>query len=194
MFRSLRKSAALAGVLVALASTPALAAGEVLDIDAGHSSILFGIKHLNIARFWGRFQDVSGKIEFDPAAVEKSTVKLEIKTESVNTGIEKRDNHLRNPDFFNSKQFPAITFVSKSVKKTAENEFTVTGDLTARGKTKEVSIPMKMSGSGQDPWGKFRRGFEGSFKIQRADFDMGYMPDALGAEVELMISVETVRQ
>ncbi len=191
MKRSLRTAAG--ALLATLLAFPAFA-GETLKIDTGHTSVLFGIKHFNIARFWGAFRDVSGTIDFDPADPTKSKVNIEIKVDSVSTGIEKRDNHIKSPDFFNAKQFPTVTFASKSVKKTGENEYAVTGDLTIRGKSKEVTIPMKNTGNGQDPFGKFRRGFEGTFTINRTDFGIDFMQDGLSKEVDLMLSLEAVKQ
>jgi polyisoprenoid-binding protein YceI len=191
MKRSLRTAAGV--FLATLLAFPAFA-GETLKIDTAHTSVLFGIKHLNLARFWGQFRDVTGTIDFDPADPAKSKVNIEIKADSVSTGVEKRDNHIKSPDFFNTKQFPTVTFASKSVKKTAENEYAVTGDLTIRGKSKEVTLNMKNTGNGQDPWGKFRRGFEGTMTFDRNDFGINFMPDILGKDVEMLISVEAVKE
>jgi polyisoprenoid-binding protein YceI len=191
MKRSLRTAG---GVLLAtLLAFPAFAA-ETLKIDPVHTSVLFAIKHLNISKFYGQVRGVNGTIAYDEADPTKSKINIEIKADSVATGDEKRDAHIKGPDFFNAKQFPNVTFASKSVKKTGENEYAVTGDLTLHGQTKEVTIPMKNTGNGQDPWGKFRRGFEGAFKFNRSDFGMGFMPEALGNEVEMILSIEAVRQ
>ncbi|MCK6486133.1 MAG: YceI family protein [Phycisphaerae bacterium] len=168
-------------------------ATEQFEVDAVHSSVLFRVKHLNVSYFHGRFNDISGKFAFsdDPSAC---MFDIQIKTDSVDTGNAKREQHLKSPDFFNAKQFPTMGFKSSEVKKSGDNTFDVTGSLTLHGVTKPLSVKLERIGSGKDPWGGYRTGFESVFTIKRSDFGMSTMPDALGDEVRVTVAVEGVRK
>lgn len=182
--------AAVAAIL--LAAAPAFAA-ESYKIDPVHSTVQFGVDHLGIAKFWGRFNEVAGTIAFDEKDPSQSKVTLEIAAASVDTNNKKRDDHLRGPDFFNAKQFPKITFVSKKVVKKSDDTFEVTGDLTVRGTTKTITVPVKHTGAGKDPWGGFRRGFEASFTINRLDYGVSFMPEGLGKDVTIVLAIEAIK-
>ena len=118
---------------------------------------------------------------------------IEINAETIDTAHEKRDQHLRSPDFFSTNQFPTIEFKSTAVEKTSDG-YAVTGDLKLRGKTKSITVDMVQIGAGEDPWGNYRVGFDGSFTIKRSEFGVSYMPKGLGEEVEIMISVEGIKK
>ena len=160
------------------------------QVDPVHSSVLFRIKHLDVAYFYGCFKEFSGAFTLDEDHPEGSSAYLEIKAESVDSRDAKRDQHLKSPDFFNARQFPVIRFESSSVEKKGKL-WTLEGDLTMRGTTREVTIPMTETGSGPDPWGGERIGFEGEVTIQRSEFGIDYAKDALGDEVKLIISLES---
>jgi polyisoprenoid-binding protein YceI len=183
-------------VLTALTvlAVPAALAAETYSIDPVHSAVLFRITHLGVSTFYGRFQDVSGTYVLDAENPAAAAFDVTIKAESVDTHNEKRDQHLKSPDFFNAKQFPVLTMKSKSVKKTGDKTMRVTADLTIHGVTKEVAFDVTQVGAGKDPWGGYRSGFDGSFTIKRSDYDVKFMPGALGEDVTIIVSVEGVRQ
>lgn len=181
-----------------LALVAPLAHGELekYKIDPVHTSVVFKVSHLGFSTTYGQFVGPEGSFQVDDQKAENSKVDLKIKTDSITTFDQKRDKHLKSPDFFNVKQNPAITFKSKSVKKTGENTYAVAGDLTLNGVTKPLEVTFKRNRTGQDPWGKTRTGGETSFKVKRSDFKMNYMQgeNQVGDEVELLISIEGIRE
>ena len=180
-------------VLALLALAPAASAADTFEVDASHSVVGFGITHLKVSRFYGRFNDVSGKIvvDADPA---KCSVEIKVKAASVDTANGNRDKHLRSQDFFSVEEFPDITFKSTSVKKT-EKGWDVTGTFTLHGVSKEITVPVEHLGTGQHPRGGTLAGFEAVFTIKRSDYGMTYgLPDALGDEVKLHIAIEAAKK
>lgn len=167
---------------------------ESYSVDKVHSSILFKVKHANAAYFFGRFIDFSGSITYDRDNPKQSKVNLTVQADSVRTWSEKRDNHLRSPDFLNVKQYPEISFDSTSVQKVEdkENKFKVTGDFSLHGKTKEFTIDVKKTGEGKGPEGNPRIGFYTEIDISRSEFGMTKYPEMIGDNVKLIISVEGV--
>ena len=174
-------------------STAALAA-DTYVVDPIHSPLIFKIKHLGVSNFYGRFNEVTGTFTVDEKNPAASSVEINIKTESVDTNNPERNTHLKSPDFFNAKEFPVITFKSKKIKETAKDNYEVTGDLTLHGVTKPLAVKLTRIGTGKDPWGGFRMGFESTFTIKRSDFDMKFMADLVGDEVQLMLSIEGVKK
>jgi len=176
------------------AAAPVTIAAETFSIDPAHSVVMFKINHLGVATFYGRFNGLTGEYTFDAASPAGSSFAVSIDAESVDTNNDKRDQHLKSPDFFNSKQFPVLTMKSKSVKKTGEKGLSVTADLSLHGVTKEVAFDLTHVGAGKDPWGGYRSGFETQFTIKRSDFDIRFMPDGLGDEITILVSIEGVRK
>jgi polyisoprenoid-binding protein YceI len=185
--------AALLGI-AGLATVPASAAPQTWQIDPSHSSVLFRIKHLDIGYVYGRFDEFSGAVTVDDENLANAAVKVEIKATSVNTGVAKRDDHLRSPDFFAVAQFPTITFESTAVKAAGEKAYEVTGNLTLHGVTKAVSAKIVKTGEGKDPWGNQRIGYEGTLELRRADFGMDKMLEAAGNDVRLYLAFEATRK
>jgi polyisoprenoid-binding protein YceI len=165
-------------------------AADTYKIDGSHSSVIFKIKHFGASWFYGRFFKVEGNFTVG----KKSSVSLRVDANSVATFSKKRDKHLRGADFFNVKQFPAITFESTSVDKAGKGAYKVTGKLTLHGVTKSVNFKMSYVGSGKDPWGGFRTGYFGTLNIKRSDYGMKYMLAGLSDEVELTLAIEGVKQ
>ena len=191
---SIRKIAAgfiIAGAL--LIAPRASFAQDTYAIDPAHSVVIFKINHLGMSDFYGRFNDISGSITVDPADAAKSKVNVEIKVAGADTHEAKRDEHLKGPDFFNSKQFPKITFESTGITKTGDKTFDVTGNLTVKGTTKPVTLKATKGGAGTDPWGKQRMGFNAEVTVKRSEFGVNFMPDKLGDDVTLLVSVEAVK-
>lgn len=193
-------SAALVAALAAFATVGhvgvASAAGAskpgAYAVDGAHSFALFKIQHFGAGYVWGQFKDVDGKLNVN-ADPTKSTLELTLKTASIDTKNAKRDSHLQSPDFFNAAQFPTITFKSTKVTKSGDG-FDVTGDLTIKGKTKSVVAKVVATGTAEDPQKNTRTGFEGHLTVNRNDFGLGFMPGALGDNVELTLAIEGVLQ
>jgi polyisoprenoid-binding protein YceI len=177
------------------ADAPKSAGGtETYKVDPVHSSNWFAIKHLNVANFYGRFNEVDGTIvvsESDPAAC---LFDIQIKADSVDSHNPARDKHLKSADFFDVEKFPQITFKSSAVKKAGEQAYEVKGDLTLHGVTKPLTVKVERTGAGLGMKGEYRAGFETRFDIQRSDFGMTTMLNGLGDEVRLTVSIEAVRQ
>jgi polyisoprenoid-binding protein YceI len=137
--------------------------------DAVHSSVSFKARHLDISWIHGRFNDVSGKFSIDRTDASKSSFQLTIKADSVDTANPARDEHLRQPDYFDTKQFPTIEFRSKKVK-AIEGGFEVTGDFTMHGTTKEITIRL-MGGKEIESRGVRRVGFSTELRLKRSDYN-----------------------
>lgn len=184
--------AALAAVL-ALAS-PALAA-DTYQFDKSHTTVGFQVRHI-FTMLGGKFQDFSGTIKVDKAKPESSSVEFTIQAASISTNDPKRDEHLKSPDFFDTATHPTITFKSTAVKPAGNNVYQVTGDLTMRGVTKSITIPVTLLGEGKDPWGNEKMGFETSTTLDRKDYGINWNKTLdqggvlVGDEVKVQISIE----
>jgi polyisoprenoid-binding protein YceI len=178
---------------VAMSSFGLSARADTFKIDPVHSSIIFSIKHLGVTDFYGRFNDLSGKVVLDKADPSKSSVEITIPVESVDTHYEKRDQHLKSPDFFNSKQFPVIVFKSKSMEASGDT-YKVTGDLTLHGVTKPLTLEVKNVTEAKGMEGEIRGGGETRFTFKRSDFGMNFMQGPLGDDVTVFVSLEGVRE
>lgn len=165
------------------------AAGEY-NVDKVHSGLFFKIEHAGMGTFLGRFNDLDGKFALDNEKPESGMLDFKVKAESVDTNNADRDKHLKGGDFFNVKQFPEITFKSKSVKK-VEGGFDVTGDLTLTGTTKSVTVKITNFKTGTSAMTKKEgAGFEANFTINRNDFGITKFPGMLGDNVTLTIGIE----
>lgn len=172
----------------------AMAADYKIDKEGQHAFVNFKISHLGYSWLYGTFKDFDGTFSFDAAKPEESKVQVELQTTSVDSNHAERDKHLRSADFLNVAKHPTATFASTGVKSTGEGTADISGNLTLNGVTKPVVIAAKFIGEGQDPWGGYRAGFEGSTKLKLKDFDIQKDLGPASSEVELIISVEGVRQ
>jgi len=177
--------------LLAVLSLTVASRAETYTIDSVHSSVGFSLRHL-VSKFSSSFTKVSGTINYDAAAPEASSVEATVAISSVNTANEKRDAHLASADFFDTTKFPTATFKSKSWKKTGENTFDVTGDLTIKDVTKEVVLKTTLVGSGPGNGGATLTGWEAVTTIKRTDFKVGEPKflQALGDDVTITIGIE----
>lgn len=167
---------------------------DVYRIDSVHSSNVFRIKHLNVAYFYGRFNDLSGQFALNAAEPSQNRIEVTVKTASVDTNHEGRDRHLRSPDYFDADKYPEITFKSTGFKKTGEQTFDVTGELALHGVTKTITVPLEITGTGPGMRGEYRAGWETTFTIKRSEYGMTTMLEGLSDEVRLTVAVEGVRQ
>ena len=175
----------------AASPVPVAAAPTTYKIDGGHSSVVFKVKHMGAAWFYGSFDQISGQLVVDEEDPSKSSVKIEVAPKSVNTGSEKRNQHLKSPDFFDAKQFSELTFESKSVRRDG-GTWKMQGTLNFHGVKKEIALEFEKTGAGPGRGGSKLIGFHSTFTIKRSDFGMDFMSDGLGDEVELIVSLEGV--
>lgn len=182
-----------AGMLAA-SSLSAPPAADSYQVDPVHSSMVFRIKHVSATNFYGRFNNITGSFTLDDDA-SKCSFQIQIKTDSVDTGQKKRDDHLKSPDFFNAAQFPTMSFKSTGVKMSGADGYDVTGDLTLHGETKSVTAKVTKTGSGKN-FGKPVVGVEATMTIKRTDFGVGktFGPDVLGDEVQITVGLEGGKQ
>jgi len=161
IFRALA-SAAVVGAIVASpvafrSATPVIAAAPVamttFTIDPSHSQVLFKVRHLGLSTVTGRFGTFTGTFQLDPASGQTGAASLSVDVASINTDNERRNAHLKSPDFFAADSFPKITFVSTGVTKGKGNTYKVAGNLTMRGVTKPVVLDAELAGTRQTPQG-----------------------------------------
>lgn len=190
----LKKTFAALALGSALFAGQALAADYVIDKEGQHAFVNFKINHLGFSWLWGTFKDFDGTFSYDAEKPEASQVQVTLKTASVDSNHAERDKHLRSDDFLSVGKHPTATFKSTSVKSTGEGTADITGDLTLNGVTKPVVIAARFIGEGKDPWGGYRAGFEGSTTLTLKDFNIAKDLGPASQTVELIISVEGVRQ
>ncbi len=190
----LKKTLAALALSAAVIAPQALAADYVIDKKGQHAFINFKISHLGYSWLYGTFNDFDGTFSYDEAAPEASKVQVTINTASVDSNHAERDKHLRSGDFLNVDKHPQASFVSTGVAMTGERTADISGDLTLNGVTKPVVIKAALTGMGQDPWGGYRAGFEGTTTLKLKDFDIAMDLGPASQEVQLILSVEGVRQ
>lgn len=161
------------------------------SIDPVHSTGLFRVHHFGAGMFYGRFNDVTGTITYNPEDPSSLSFDIVIDVESVDTNIERLNNHLKSPDFFNAKEFREMTFKSTAVSKIDDDTFKVTGDLTIHGITKTITTQVELTGTVSSPRGK-KIGFETIFTVDRSEYGVNYGLDngVLGREIRLIVSME----
>lgn len=167
---------------------------DVYQVDPVHSDASFKIRHL-LSKTTGTFSKFEGTIIYYPDAIQKSSVFITIKANSIDTNNESRDNHLRGEDFFDIQKYPELKFVSTKVAAgSSSSEILVTGNFTLRGVTKVITVPVTFLGSTQTPFKDVRAGFETLFKINRNEFGIVYGKGILGDEVEISLNIEAIKK
>ena len=176
---------------LAMASKSNIAAKETFNIDSVHSTAIFRVQHLGAGNFYGRFNELEGTIDWDAEA--GPSFDVSIKIESVDSGNEALDKHLKNADFFDAKQFPTMTFKSTGAKEMGDN-WKVMGEMTMHGVTKAVEVDMEFVGRADVGRGD-RVGFETTFTVKRSDFGMnwGVENGALGDATKIIVSLEGIK-
>lgn len=179
---------------LALVAAP-VSAGETYKVDAAHSSVLFHIKHMGMGISYGRFNQFEGSVTHDDN-LSGMTFDLKVNAGSIDTASERRDKHLRSPDFLNANQFANVTFKSKKVERSSDKHLKVTGDFTMLGVTKEVVFDVEETGAGDHPRGGKIRAYHATGVIKRSQYGMNYGLDngALGDEITLIISLEATKK
>jgi polyisoprenoid-binding protein YceI len=153
------------------ASVPALTElTGTYTLDPAHTRIGFVARHAMVTKVRGSFDEFAGTAVLDGANPANSRVEVTIEAASIDTRNAQRDEHLRGNDFLAMQEYPKITFASTGVRQAGETTFEVTGDLTIKGVTNEITIPFEFEGAAKDPFGNQRVGFEGSVTINRRDY------------------------
>jgi len=177
--------------ILAFALPPAVAATDY-QIDPVHSALMFRAKRMGTVYVYGRFNELSGSITIPGDDVTRGEVAIEVRTASVDSGNERRDNHLRSPDFLNATEIPLMTFESTRVEK-AGDDLEVTGRLSLHGVTKDVTLSLEQVGSSKDPRsGATLIGFDGSFSIQRSDFGMSFMQGPVSDRIDIRVAIQAI--
>jgi polyisoprenoid-binding protein YceI len=172
-------------------------AADNYKIDPAHSNVGFSVRHMGVSNVKGRFDDFAGTLVLNNGSIQEASGTIQVK--SVNTGIEKRDSHLRTGDFFDATKYPLITFKTKRVEKSGEQTILI-ADFTMRGITKELRLPVTLSGPVKDPMGNTRIGLEAKTTVNRKDYGIQF--NALmetgglmvGEEVAIEINAEATKE
>jgi len=185
----------IAATLLFATSISAQAEQYDIDIKGQHAFIQFKVKHLGYSWLLGSFRTFDGRFSYDERKPEKNSVSISIDTASLDTNHAERNKHLRSADFFDVSTFPKATFVSSSYEKTGKKTGILHGKLTLHGVTKNIAIQVTQIGTGPDPWGGYRRGFEGHTTLHLSDYKMkkSGMLGSVAENVEIFLSIEGVR-
>lgn len=183
----------LAGVVLSVSAN--LHAEEYLiDTKGAHAFIQFKIAHLGYSWLLGRFNEFDGSFSYDEKNPSASKVVVTINTASVDSNHAERDKHLRGNDFLEVKKYPEAKFVSTSYEEKGDGKGILKGDFTLHGVTRPIVIDVKQIGAGPDPWGGFRRGFEGTTRIALKDYNINFDLGSASKELELQLYIEGIRQ
>ncbi len=177
--------------LLAALALPSFAVAGSAKVDRGHSGVMFKAHHFGAGYTWGRFNDFSGTIDAGADGSALTSMNITVKAASIDTGIEKRDKHLRSPDFFDTDAAPTITFKSTKVEDKGNGVFAVTGELSLHGVAKEYTVDVKNTGSGKLPammGGNEVTGWETVFKVSQSDHGMKY--DGIGDVAFIHVNLE----
>jgi polyisoprenoid-binding protein YceI len=170
---------------------------QAWTLDTAHSEVGFGVRHMMISTVRGTFTAFEGTIHLDEDAIENSSVEVKIDASSIDTSNEDRDNHLRSEDFFDVENFPTLRFESRKVEE-ADGGLRVTGDLTIKDVTREVTLEAEELGRGTDPWGNPRVAFKAETTIDRKDFGLTWNQALeaggvlVGSDVKLSLEVQAI--
>lgn len=169
-------------------------------LDPMHSEITFKVKHLMITNVTGSFQNFSANMTAASEDFSDAAISFEATIASISTGNEQRDTHLKSEEFFDATNFPTLNFVSSALTKKAGSNYTLTGNLTLKGITKEVTLDVEFGGTMTDFYGQFKAGFEISGTINRSEFGLTWsaVTEAGGVvvsdEVKLHMAVQMIKQ
>jgi len=180
-------------LLAASLTLQAQAASYKIDTDGAHAFIQFKIKHLGFSWVVGQFNEFDGSFEYDKNNVNQSSVMVNIDTTSVDTNHGLRDEHIKGKDFLNVSEFPTASFTSTSVNIDGDKGV-ITGKLNLHGVEKTITLQVAMIGEGNDPWGSYRAGFDGTTTLKLEDFNIVNSLGPASASLEMHLYVEGIRQ
>jgi polyisoprenoid-binding protein YceI len=176
---------------------PCANAADNYKIDPAHTSLTFCVRHMGISNVKGHFDEFAGSILLENGALKEASGTIQVK--SISTGVQQRDNHLQTPDFFDAASYPVITFKTRSVEK-SDGQNILIADFTMRGVTKELRLPVKLSGPIKDPQGNIRIGLEATTNLNRKDYGINFNAALetgtllVGEVVALEINAEAVQE
>lgn len=185
--------------LLVLIGSPSPGVALTWEIDKGHTNFYFSVDHI-YSKVQGRFTNYKGTILFDPDKLNESEISFEIKVKSIDTGINKRDRHLRSEDFLDASKYPLITFTSSTISKAGENSYNVSGKLTIKGVSTEVILPLRYEGRKDHPLLERTEvsGFNGQLSLDRLAYMVGdgkyYRMGAVGKDVDILVTIEVLRK
>jgi polyisoprenoid-binding protein YceI len=193
-------ASAVSAAAAAAAPVVADSAASTWEIDASHSTVQFSVRHMMVSTVRGQFSGVTGTLFLDERDVAKSKVDVSIDATTINTREEKRDAHLRSPDFFDVERFPKVTFSSTKVTAKGDGRLSIEGDLAMHGVSKRVTLEVEgPTPAFKNPWGKVVRGASASTKINRKDWGLGWNVALetggilVGEEVTLHLDIELTK-
>src|SRR5579862_1446996 len=169
------------------------------QIDPSHTEVEFSARHLMISNVKGRFSDPAGSVTIDPEHPASLNLDVTIPVATIDTRNQQRDAHLRSADFFDADHFPTMSFKGTRVSGDISDRFTLSGQLTIRGVTRDVTFDVTAEGSGPDPWGNERLGFSATAAISRAEFGLTWNQlletggVAVGDQIRIIINTELMR-
>ena len=192
---------AIAIAVAMVAALPVLVHADTWQIDSSHTNVEFTVRHMMISNVKGQFQKTLGTITADGTDPASAKIDATIDASSVDTRVDRRDAHLKSPDFLDVAKFPTITFKSTKVEVEGPDKWRVTGDLTIHGVTKPVVLEVEGSGAPiHDPMGHTRAGASATAKIKRSDFGLVWNKAlesggvVVGDEVAISIDVEAIKR
>ncbi|TCC95118.1 YceI family protein [Pedobacter hiemivivus] len=175
--------------LVAVSISVASFAQTKWTVDPMHSFVNFSVKHMGISFVDGSFKKFDGSVVAAKADLTDAKINFTVDVNSVNTGVEMRDNHLKTDDFFNAAQYPTMTFESTSLKKGKENNYTLAGKLTIRDVTKDVVFAVVYGGTAKDQQGNTKAGFTATTTVNRLDYNIKYDPTGAGVAKDIKVTL-----
>lgn len=186
---------------VVILAIPVFASAASWSIDTDHSSIGFKVRHMMVSNVKGDFGKFNGVVEIDDKDLTKSKVEVVIDTASINTGVAKRDDHLKSADFFDVAKYPTMTFVSGKVKKVGNGTLEVYGKLSLHGVTRDVVLDVEgPTREYKDPWGNVKRGATATTRINRKDFGLTWNKAVesggvvVGDEITIALEIELLKK
>jgi polyisoprenoid-binding protein YceI len=200
MFNRFVSSILSSFILIALTVLASAAQASEYKIDPDHSKIAFSVKHLMISEVEGRFSDFAGSFKFDADKGALSAGDFIVQAKSIDTGVTKRDEHLRSPDFFDVAKYPTLSVKNTKVTKVSKDKFKWTGDLNMHGQTHPVTFDLEHKGNIKDPWGNNRAAFTALATINRKEWGLTWNKAleaggvTVGDEVKLKLDVEAIEQ
>jgi polyisoprenoid-binding protein YceI len=186
-------------VLALSVSLAAPAFATEYKVDPSHSHVGFTVSHL-VSKVKGEFKDFDGSFNFDAKKPVTSGGKFVVKAASISTNNEKRDAHLKSPDFLDAQKYPELTLANIKIKAAGKDKYKMTGDLTIHGVTKPVTFDLEYNGEAKDPWGNMRAGFSANGKINRKDYGLTWNKALetggllVGNDVAIELQVEAIQE
>lgn len=169
---------------------------QAWQIDTSHTGVSFSVKHMMISKVKGSFTNIDGTLVGNPEALASANIDVEIDASTIHTNSEERDKHLRSGDFFDTENYPKLTFSSTKIVKSKENKYQITGDMTIKDITKEVTFDAEYEGTGKNPWGVDVAAFEVHGKISRKEFGLTWNQALetggvlVGDEIKISIDIQ----